>query len=116
MKHTLIRLLLAAVLCTASFLVPEAPAQVPVRQTLCSSDPIPAGWIKVDEIASPAACGDAGEAWVIEPYMNKAPGSAMVVCADQPTPPGWQLLQVTSTSGQCGGLEVGNVKSIRRVG
>lgn len=94
----------------------RAPAQIATRQVVCPPGPIPQGWLKVDVIVSPAACG--GDAWVIEPFTNKAPGSAMVVCADQPTPVGWRTLGLATSTGQCaGGTAAGNnVKSILRAG
>jgi len=115
MKRNLIRLtFLASALVLV--LVTRAPAQIAARQVVCPPVSISAGWIKVDVISTPAACG--GEAWVLEPYINKAPGSAMVVCADQPTPAGWETLGITTSSGQCAGanLPPENVKAIRRLG
>ncbi len=115
MKRHVIRfsfLALAIVLCVAI----KAPAQVAGRQILCPGDPIPVGWIKVDERLDATAC-DGGLVWVVETFINKAPGSAMVVCADQPTPGGWETLGVASSSGQCGGTDTtgANIKSIRRI-
>lgn len=42
----------------------------------------------------------------------------MVICADQPTPPGWQDLGIATSTGQCAGGTFGgdNVKAIRRLG
>src|SRR4051794_13809675 len=82
------------------FLVHRAPAQLQTRQTVCPGA-IAAGWIKVDAVASDA-CGG-GDAWVLEPTSNKIPGSAMQVCADQPTPPGWETLGVATSTSQCAG-------------
>lgn len=111
------RLILPALLGAVLFLgSPQAPAQIVGRQSLCSSGKIPEGWVKVDVDSDPTACG-AGVVWVIERHTNKAPGSAMVVCADQPTPEGWVDLTYFSSSGQCAdGVADGNVKSIRRIG
>lgn len=114
MKRNIVRLTIPAFLCAVFLLAPDAPAQVTVRGVVCPEDPIPEGWIKVDEDTGTTDCG--GEVWVIEPYTNKAPGSAMVVCADQPEPPGWETLHYTSSSGQCGGTGAGNTKAIRKVG
>jgi hypothetical protein len=98
----------------AMLLGTHAPAQVMTRQLVCPG-PIPSGWIKVDASSSPADCG--GNAWVIEPYDNKSVGSAMIVCADQPTPPGWETVGQATSTGQCNGADfsVDNVKSIRRI-
>lgn len=114
-RQRIIRLTLLA-LAVVLFIGTRAPAQVGFRQVVCPDGQIPQGWIKVDVVSSPAGCG--GDAWVIEPYTNKAPGSAMVVCADQPTPPGWEVLNLTTTSGQCtgGAFSGDNVKAIRRLG
>jgi hypothetical protein len=114
-RHHIIRLALLTLACVL-FLVTKAPAQIATRQLVCPPGPIPAGWIKVDAVSSPATCG--GDAWLIEVYNNKSVGSAMVVCADQPTPPGWETLGIATSTGQCaGGTFAGdNVKSIRRLG
>jgi hypothetical protein len=116
MKRNVIRfsfLAIACVLCVAI----KAPAQISTRQEICPAAPIPAGWIKVDARPDASAC-PAGEVWVLETFTNKAAGSAMVVCADQPTPPGWQTMGIGTSTGQCSGTGAGgdNVKSIRRVG
>src|SRR6185312_3379726 len=87
MKRHVVRfsfLALAIVFCVAI----KAPAQVAGRQVLCPGDPIPVGWIKVDERPDASSCDNADVVWVVETFTNKAPGSAMVICADQPTPGG----------------------------
>jgi hypothetical protein len=115
MRGNLIRLtLLTAALVLV--LAARAPAQIASQQVVCPPGQIPAGWIKVDVISSPAACG--GNAWVLETYTNKAIGSAMVVCADQTTPPGWETLGIATSTGQCAGdtLTGDNIKAIRRIG
>jgi len=96
-------------------LVHRAPAQLQTRQTVCPGA-IAAGWVKVDAVAS-EDCGGS-DAWVLEPTSNKVPGSAMYVCADQPTPPGWETLGVATSTGQCAGsaTPLDNIKSIRRLG
>jgi hypothetical protein len=113
-RQHVIRLALLTLACVL-FLVTRAPAQVMTRQLVCPG-PIPAGWIKVDASTSPADCG--GNAWVLELYTNKSFGSAMTVCADQPTPPGWETLGFATSTGQCvdDAFAGGNIKSIRRVG
>jgi len=115
MKRNLTRLTFLALACVLCVAV-NAPAQIAGRLNLCPAKPIPAGWIKVDAVSSPATCG--GDAWVIELYNNKSVGSAMTVCADQPTPPGWETLGVATSTGQCaGGTFAGdNIKAIRRLG
>jgi len=115
MKRTLTKLIFLA-LALILIVATRAPAQIAGREAVCPPVQIPAGWIKVDVISSPAACG--GNAWVLETYTNKAIGSAMVVCADQTTPPGWETLGVASSTGQCAGDTVAgdNIKAIRRVG
>lgn len=109
-------LTLACALVLAAILVGKAPAQIATRQLICPPGPVPADWIKVDVVSSPATCG--GDAWVIELHTNKAVGSGMVVCADQPTPPGWQDLSIATSTGQCAGGTFGgdNIKVIRRLG
>ncbi|HEX4962127.1 MAG TPA: hypothetical protein VF173_14930 [Thermoanaerobaculia bacterium] len=116
MKRNLIRfsfLALGCILCAAI----QAPAQVAGRQVLCPGDTIPAGWIKVDARSDASACPGSGEVWVVETFTNKAPGSAMIVCADQPTPGGWETLGIATSTGQCRGANAAgdNVKSIRRL-
>jgi hypothetical protein len=113
-RHHIIPLALLMV-TFASIRGTRAPAQIMTRQLVCPG-PIPAGWVKVDASTSPSDCN--GNAWVIEPYTNKSVGSAMIVCADQPTPPGWQTLGVATSTGQCVGdnFAVGNIKSIQRNG
>ncbi|HEV8578746.1 MAG TPA: hypothetical protein VGX68_06640 [Thermoanaerobaculia bacterium] len=115
MRRNLLRFALTALLVLFAG-VARAPAQISSRQVICPPDPIPAGWIKVDVISSPATCG--GDAWVIEIFTNKAPGSAMVVCADQPTPGGWRTIGIATSTGQCAGgtVSAGNIKAILRVG
>jgi hypothetical protein len=110
MKRNLIRLSLPAVL-VALALGTRAPALLPGYQVICPGR-IPAGYLKVDVASSLSICG--GTAWIIETYTNKSVGSAMTVCADQPTPRGWQELEIASSSGQCGNT-AGNVKAIWRV-
>jgi hypothetical protein len=117
-RHHVISLAALTLLLTLAgvlFLGHRAPAQLQTRQTVCPGA-IAAGWIKVDAVASDA-CGGS-DAWVLEPTGNKIPGSAMQVCADQPTPPGWETLGVATSTGQCAGsaTAVDNVKSIRRLG
>jgi len=113
-RHHVIRLALLTLACVL-FLATLAPAQVMTRQLVCPG-PIPAGWIKVDASTSPADCG--GNAWVLEPYTNKSVGSAMTVCADQPTPPGWETMGFATSTGQCvdDAFAGGNIKAIRRLG
>jgi hypothetical protein len=113
-RHHVIRLALLTLACVL-FLVARAPAQVMTRQLVCPG-PIPAGWIKVDASTSPADCN--GNAWVLETYTNKSFGAAMTVCADQPTPPGWETLGFATSTGQCvdDSFSGGNIKSIRRLG
>jgi hypothetical protein len=115
-RHRALRLALLALACVLCFAVTRAPAQVATRQVVCPPAAIPAGWIKVDMISTPATCG--GNAWVIETYTNKAVGSAMVVCADQPTPDGWQTMGFATSTGQCAGdtAAANNIKAIRRTG
>ena len=115
MRRNLVRLIfLASALVLV--LVSGASAQTASRLVVCPPVEVPEGWTKVDVISTPSTCG--GNAWVLEPYTNKAIGSAMVVCADQATPPGWETLGITTSSGQCAGdtLAGDNVKVIRRVG
>jgi hypothetical protein len=115
MKRHLIRFTFLAIACGLCVAV-QSPAQIAGRQALCPGAPIPQGWIKVDQRWDPEAC-PGGDFWVIETFTNKAPGSAMVVCADQPTPGGWETLGIATSTGQCGGTGAGgdNVKSIRRL-
>jgi hypothetical protein len=117
-RHHVISLATLTLILTLAgvlFLVHRAPAQLQTRQTICPGA-IAAGWIKVDAVAS-EACGGS-DAWVLEPTSNKIPGSAMYVCADQPTPPGWETLGVATSTGQCAGSGTfqDNIKSIRRLG
>jgi hypothetical protein len=116
MKRNLTRLTFLAIACVLCMAV-QAPAQIAGRQALCPARPIPAGWIKVDVRPDASLC-PAGEVKVVELWTDKAPGSAMVVCADQPTPPGWETLGYGSSTGQCAGVNsaTGDVKTIRRVG
>jgi uncharacterized protein YbdZ (MbtH family) len=112
-RHT-VRLALLTLACVL-FLATEAPAQIMNRQLVCPGK-IPAGWIKVDASTSPSDCG--GNAWILEPYDNKSVGSGMTVCADQPTPAGWQTLGFATSTGQCvdDGFRGDNIKSILRIG
>ncbi|HEX9942121.1 MAG TPA: hypothetical protein VGG03_08900 [Thermoanaerobaculia bacterium] len=114
-RRHFIRLTLLALACVLA-LGTRAPAQVAGRQVVCPPGPIPQGWIKVDVVSTPATCG--GNAWVLETFTNKAPGSAMVICADQLTPEGWQTLGLATSTGQCAGdtSAANNVKAIRRIG
>lgn len=115
MRRNLMRSIFLALALTFA-LASSAPAQIASRLTVCPPVEISEGWIKVDVISTPSACG--GNAWVLETYTNKAIGSAMVVCADQATPPGWETIGITTNSGQCGGdtLAGDNVKVMRRLG
>ncbi|HSS76514.1 MAG TPA: hypothetical protein VLV54_07175 [Thermoanaerobaculia bacterium] len=115
MKRHVIRFAFLAIACILCVAI-KAPAQVVGRQILCPGDPIPAGYIKVDVRPDVSAC-PAGEVWVVETYLNKVPGSGMVVCADQPTPPGWETMGIATSTGQCGraGARSGNIKAIRRI-
>lgn len=113
-QQHIIRLALLTLACVL-FLVTEAPAQIMNRQLVCPEKKIPAGWIKVDASTSPSDCD--GNAWILEPYTNKSVGSGMTVCADQPTPPGWQTLGFATSTGQCvdAGFRGDNIKTIIRV-
>jgi hypothetical protein len=114
-RHHVIRFTLLALAC-ALFLSTRAPAQIQSRQLVCPGA-IPAGWVKVDAVSTTSDCGGS-DAWVIELYTNKIAGSGMVICADQPTPPGWETLGFATSTGQCAGSSApaDNVKSIRRLG
>lgn len=115
MKRNFTRLTFLAIACVLGVAV-QAPAQIASRQALCPAKPIPAGWIKVDLRPDASTC-PAGEVKIVELWTNKAPGSAMVVCADQPTPPGWETLGFATSTGQCAGVNsaAGDVKTIRRL-
>jgi hypothetical protein len=115
MKRHLVKLTFLALALTLATGT-RAPAQIASRQVVCPPVTISEGWIKVDVISTPSICG--GNAWVLETTNNKAPGSAMMVCADQPTPAGWETLGIATNSGQCAGdrLSGDNVKTIRRIG
>lgn len=114
MKRISTHLILTA-LALFLFLPEPAPAQLGFRQVVCPPGPVPQDWIKVDEQWSPT-CG--GNAWVLEVFTNKAPGSAMTVCSDQPTPAGWYELYRATSTGQCDGdtPQGGNIKVIARIG
>ena len=113
MKRHLVKLTFPAL---ALLLAVGAPAQIASRQVVCPPVTFSEGWVKVDVISIPSVCG--GNAWVLETTINKAVGSAMVVCADQPTPARWETLGIATNSGQCAGgrLSGDNVKVIRRIG
>jgi hypothetical protein len=96
----------------------NAPMQV---MNICSSSPVPAGWIKVNDHWSPTSCGNPTSivynVWTIETYQDKPVGAVMNVCASAPTPAGWVDINTYWSPTSCGHPTsiVHNMKQIRRV-
>jgi hypothetical protein len=62
-----------------------------MNRVICSSAPVPEGWVVVGAHHSPACDGDGANARVI-----KQPGAREVVVADSPLPSGYRRLKETT--------------------
>jgi len=88
---------------------------------ICSSSPVPAGWIKVNDHWNPTICGNPPtivyNVLTIERFDNRAVGSVMTVCSSAPTPGGWVEVNNHWDPTRCGHPPtiVNNMKQIRRV-
>jgi hypothetical protein len=60
------------------------------NRVICSSAPVPEGWVVVGAHHSPACDGDGANAWVV-----KLPGPREVVLADSPLPSGYRRVKET---------------------
>ncbi|MEM8835742.1 MAG: hypothetical protein AAGD00_07975 [Planctomycetota bacterium] len=87
---------------------------------ICAGNKVPHGWIKVNAIWDPTACGGEFDVkpnvWVIARYDELPKGFIMDVASDAKTPIGWQTLGMRwdpSTNGSPAN-PTANVKRIRR--
>jgi hypothetical protein len=107
-------------------IVAGPPNGADTLQYICRGAPVPAGWIVTDDIRDRERCGgenvatlNAYNVWVIRRHDNRPAGSTMDVCANNPTPAGWMLVDVFRSREVCGHPEnpfIVNVKRIRRTG
>lgn len=91
---------------------------------ICAYDPVPAGYIKVDDRWDPTICGNPTtityNVWILNYYADRPVGSTIEVCGDAPTPTGWSVYgriwnpkKCHRASSPSGSTE--NVNRIRRV-
>jgi hypothetical protein len=94
------------------------------RQIICKGAQIPAGWILVDDLRETTMCGGSNAAvvnsynvWAIEKFEGAPVGTTLFVCANNPIPVGWTMVDVYRDKSVCGhpeDLYAVNVKVIRR--
>ena len=107
-------------------IVAEPPRGADTLQYICRGAVVPSGWIVTDDIRDRQLCGGENPAtlntynvWVIKRYDRRPAGAVMDVCANEPTPAGWVLVDVFRSKDVCGHPEnpfAVNVKRIRRSG
>ena len=95
------------------------------RQLICRGGVIPDGWLLVDDVRDPNACGGPNPSvvrmynvWVIERIDDRAIGTVIDICAATPVPDGWELVDIFRAKELCGHPDdvlAVNVKRIRRV-
>ena len=91
------------------------------QQSICSSSPIPWGWIIVNDSWDPTRCGNPTSTTynvrTIERYDNRPKGSTMKVCSYSPTPEGWTDVDSAWDPTSCGHPTSisNNMKTIRRL-
>jgi len=68
-----------------------------MNRVICSSAPVPDGWVVVGEHHSPACDGGGANAWVV-----KRPGRREVVLAGSPIPDGYRKVRETEISTAAG--------------
>ena len=94
------------------------------RMIICRGAAIPPGWVLVDDLRDSKSCGGENPAvvklynvWSVENIADRQSGSTMNVCAANPTPPGWTVVDVYRDKEFCGHPEESfglNVKKIRK--
>ena len=99
------------------------------ERLVCRTSGAPRGWIAVAYVSSPDQCppragadsaAATATAALVTNYADRPRGSMLDVCADQPTPPGWQTLSDESVedASRCPGAARDGrptAKRIRRV-
>lgn len=95
------------------------------RMIICRGAPIPAGWALVDDLRDQNSCGGENPAvvklynvWSVENIADRPSGSTANICAANPTPPGWTIVDVYRDKALCGHPEESfglNVKKIRKL-
>jgi hypothetical protein len=95
------------------------------RMIICRGAPIPPGWVLVDDLRDSKSCGGENPAviklynvWSVENIADRPSGSTMNVCAANPTPAGWTVVDVYRDMEFCGHPEESfglNVKKIRKL-
>lgn len=104
---------------------PDRPATDRARldtRRACRSDPVPVGWVAVAYLQVGDECPHQDSAdyngVLLEQYTGRAPGSTLVICADQPTPRGW-VDESRNPGAVCEGARVADdqptARRIRRV-
>lgn len=87
---------------------------------ICAGDPVPDGWIKVNDHWDPIRCGDptsdVSNVWTIYRLSAVPTGGVLAVCADAATPSGWVVIGTAWDPLRCGRptTNVDNVKTITR--
>jgi hypothetical protein len=93
------------------------------QKSVCCSEDVPAGWIKVDDTWSPTSCGNpTSETFnrcVLQQYTVVGRGGTLDVCASAPVPPDWEEVGSHRDGRKCGHpgpqFPAHNVKTIRRL-
>lgn len=95
------------------------------RRLICRGGSIPDGWLLVDDVRDPNACGGPNPSvvrmynvWVIERIDDRMVGTVIDVCAATPVPEGWELVDIFRAKELCGHPDdvlAVNVKRIRRI-
>ena len=88
---------------------------------ICSTSPVPEGWIKVDDHWNPTSCGNPTSiqynVWTIARYDDKPIGARMTVCSSTPPPIGWVVVGTAWDPTKCGHPTsiIQNMNIIKRV-
>ena len=96
----------------------------PATQIICTSSPVPAGWLVTNQTTSFTSCPYYGSyltdnVEAIEQYSPAPVGTTLAVCtAWAATPPGWVVVNQTTVFTSCpyyGKYLTNNIKTIKRI-
>jgi hypothetical protein len=102
----------------------RTPAAVPAERRVCRTGAWPPGWIAVAYVDAAGECppdpqGGVARAAILAEHRSRPVGTVLEVCADQPTPRGWEPGRVVADEwGRCPGAGrdgASATKQLRRV-
>lgn len=100
---------------------PLAMNAATATQQICTSSPVPAGWIKTNDSWDPTRCGNPSSIsyniTFIEQFETAKVGAVMEVCASAATPTGWVDVSTRWDPTRCGHPSSisSNMKTIKRL-